>query len=184
MKSFPLAVGAVFAAVLSFVPCNAYAQRDRVLVELNSFEEVPAVSSTAAGTFIATIDSAANSISYELAYSGLTGDVRQAHIHFGQRSVNGGISVFLCQTTQNPDSTGRAPTCPSPSGRVTGVLTSANIIGPGGQGIAATEMGELIDAIRAQVAYVNVHTSTYAGGEIRGQFDGRTLGRGGRPEID
>ncbi len=175
---------AALATLLWLIPGAAAAQRDQVLIELRGFEEVPAVSSSAFGTFSAVIDSQTNTIDYELIYSGLTGEVRQGHIHFGQRSVNGGISVFLCQTTQNPDPTNRAPTCnPSPA-RIVGTLTSANIVGPSGQGIAANEMGELITAIRAQIAYVNVHTTTYPGGEIRGQFDGRRVGRGGRPDLD
>lgn len=175
---------AALAALMLCASGGAAADPDRFLVELTGTEEVPAVSTAASGTFFAVVDADAGTIDYELIYDGLAGEVRQAHIHFGQRSVNGGISVFLCQTTQNPDPTGRAPACGAPPARITGSLTSANIIGPGGQGIAATEIGELIDAIAAQVAYVNVHTTTFPGGEIRGQFDGRRLGRGGRPEID
>lgn len=143
-----------------------------VSTRLVSYQEVPAVSSPAAGRFRAKIDEKAGTISYELSYSGLTGDVRQAHIHFGQHSVNGGISVFLCQTATNADPTGLAPQCPQ-SGTVTGLLQAANTIGPAGQGIAAGEFAELIAAIRAGVAYVNVHSSTFPGGEVRGQLRSR-----------
>ena len=141
----------------------------RVSTRLQSYQEVPSISSTASGSFQATIDDVAGTISYKLSYTGLTGDVRQAHIHLGQHSVNGGISVFLCQTAANPDPTGLAPQCPQ-SGTVEGLLQAANTIGPGGQGIAAGEFAELIRAIRAGVAYVNVHTSVFGGGEIRGQL--------------
>src|SRR5262245_61475894 len=50
------------------------------------------VSSPATGSFDASIDDAAREIHFTLSYSGLQGDVRQAHIHFGQRGVNAGIS--------------------------------------------------------------------------------------------
>ena len=149
------------------------------VIRLRSFEEVPAVSSVANGRFRARIDEAAGTITYELSYAGLQGDIRQSHIHFGQRGVNGGISVFLCQTATNPDPTGGAPTCSASPATVTGTLTAANIIGPTGQGIAATEFAELVRAIRAGVAYVNVHTSVFPGGEIRGQARGSGHGHDG-----
>lgn len=141
----------------------------KISARLQSYQEVPSISSNASGRFRATIDDTAGTITYTLSYEGLTGDVRQSHIHFGQHSVNGGISVFLCQTTTNPDPTGLAPQCPQ-AGTVTGLLQAANTIGPGGQGIAAGEFAELIAAIRAGVAYVNVHSSTFPGGEVRGQL--------------
>ena len=184
MKAIPCVRPAVLAAAMLLASGNALAERDRFFVELNPTEEVPAISSGSLGTFVTTVDSDANTIEYELNYSALTGDVRQAHIHFGQRGVNGGISVFLCQTTANPDPTGNAPTCPPGPAHITGFLRPANVIGPGGQGIAAMEMGELIAAIRSGIAYVNVHTSVYGGGEIRGQFDGRPLGRRIRIDTD
>ena len=145
-------------------------QTHRVATRLQSYQEVPAVSSTATGDFQAVIDDRAGTISYRLSYAGLTGDVRQAHIHFGQRSVNGGVSVFLCQTETNADPTGLAPQCPQ-SGTVTGLLQAVNMAeGTVPQGITPGEFAELIAAIRAGVAYVNVHSSTFPGGEIRGQL--------------
>jgi CHRD domain len=162
---------ALLVGVLCCACAPAFARDDdnRIVIPLRSYEEVPAVSSVASGQFRARINEAAGTITYELSYRELQGDVRQSHIHFGQRSVNGGISVFLCQTATNPDPTGGAPTCGASPATMTGTLTAANIIGPAGQGIAATEFAELIRAIRAGVAYVNVHTSLFPGGEIRGQ---------------
>lgn len=139
-------------------------------IRLRSFQEVPSVSSAAAGRFKAHIDDrGAGAIHYDLSYSGLEGDVRQAHIHIGQRHVNGGIMVFLCQTTTNPDPTGLAPSCPQ-SGTVSGVLQAANVIAVAAQGIEAMSFGEMIKAIRAGVAYVNVHSARFPGGELRGQL--------------
>ena len=78
--------------------------------------------------------------------------------------------VFLCQTAFNPDPTAFAPTCPQ-SGTVSGLLRVDNVIGPAAQGISATEFAEMVRAIRAGVAYVNVHSTTFPGGEIRGQLN-------------
>jgi hypothetical protein len=54
---------------------------------------------------------------------------------------------------------------------VTGTLRPADVIGPAGQGITAGQFEELVRAIRAGATYVNVHSSLYPGGEIRGQLD-------------
>lgn len=149
---------------------------DELKAQLRGFEEPPSVSTVASGRFRGQINDS-TSISYELSYSGLEGAVRQAHIHLGQRGVNGGITVFLCQTTFNPDPTGLAPGCPQ-SGMVSATITAANVIGSPGppvvgafaQGLAAGEFAELIRAIRAGVTYVNVHSVKFPGGEIRGQI--------------
>lgn len=170
MKSSP-ALPLSLAAVLLCLPGAALAET--VQIDLRGHEEVPSVSSTAHGSFRAQIDE--GQIAYELSYENLQGDVRQAHIHVGQRNANGGVSVFLCQTTFNPDPTGLAPTCPA-SGTVTGLLSAASVVGPGGQGIAAGEFAELVDAIRNGVTYVNVHSTAFPGGEIRGQLNaGRNM---------
>jgi hypothetical protein len=166
MKSMPSLATILGCAALTL---SGAAAAETVVVKMLSYEEVPAVSSGATGHFTAFINDAAGTIDYELFYEGLEGDVRQAHIHFGQRGVSGGISVFLCQTTFNADPTGLAPPCPQ-SGTVTGTIRAANIIGPTGQGIAAAELAELIAAIRAGIAYPNVHSTKFTGGEIRGQF--------------
>ncbi len=130
------------------------------------------VSSAATGAFEATIDDAAREIHFTLSYSGLEGDVRQAHIHFGQRSVNGGISIWLCETAANPRPVGSpdVPDCPQ-SGTVEFTVGASHVVGPTAQGIAAGEFEEIVAAIRAGRAYANVHSSKFPGGEVRGQIN-------------
>ena len=45
-----------------------------------------------------------------------------------------------------------------------------DVVGPTGQGIAAGEWEEFLDALRAGVTYANVHTVNRGGGEIRAQL--------------
>ena len=156
------------AMVLLSVASSAIA-RDDLEARLKSYQEVPAVSSAATGRFKASIDKASNTIRYELSYAGLEGDVRQSHIHIGQRGVNGGITIWLCQTAANVSPIATTPLCPQ-SGSVNGVVSAADVIGPVGQGIAATEITKVLAAVRAGVAYVNVHSSRFPAGEIRGQL--------------
>lgn len=129
------------------------------------------ISTTGTGSFEATLNSAGTEISYRLTYSALEGSVTQSHIHFGQRGVSGGISVFLCSNLGNgPAGT---PVCPPSPATVTGTITAASVIGPAPQGISAGEFAELIRAVRAGVTYANVHSTTWPSGEIRGQINDR-----------
>ncbi len=93
----------------------------------------------------------------------MEGTVSQAHIHFAQKHVGGGIIAFLCA--------GGEAACTSPNGDISGVITPAEIIGPEGQGIAPGQFDEAVRAIRAGATYANVHsTPNYPAGEIRGQI--------------
>ena len=159
---------ALIFGVLTTLPIAA---DETVRAGLVGIKEVPVISTGASGRFHAVIDDTAGTIAYELTYSRLEGEVQQAHIHVGQRSVNGAVSVFLCQTEASPDPTGLAPRCPR-SGTVTGTLQAANMIDGGivNQGIAPGEFDELVAAIRAGVAYVNVHSTTFPAEEVRGQL--------------
>lgn len=162
------------ASLLCALPLTVAAQS--VHVRLQSYHEVPSVSSPASGRFLAFINPRTETIAYQLRYRDTTGEVLQAHMHLGQRHVNGGVSVFLCQTAASPDPTGLAPTCaPHGPATISGTLTAANVIGPAGQGVTAGEFEELVAAIRAGVVYVNLHTTAFPAGEIRGQTRGRPL---------
>ena len=132
---------------------------------LRGLEEVPSISSPGRGTCTLEMDEAGTEVQYTLSYQGTVGVVSQAHIHFGQKGVNGGVSVFLCT---NSDREG-VPACPD-SGSVSGSFTAADVLGPSGQGIAAGELGELMQAMGRRVTYVNVHSSEWPGGELRGQI--------------
>jgi hypothetical protein len=139
---------------------------------LIGYEEVPAVSTVAGGEFHARISDDETALDYELSYADLEGAVTQAHIHFGQKGVNGGISVWLCGNP-GPGVTPPAgtPLCPPSPATVAGTLTAANVVGPAGQGIAAGEFAELIAAIRAGKTYANVHSTKFPGGEVRSQIE-------------
>jgi CHRD domain-containing protein len=173
-------VAATFAAFLLGNSVSAIADDDRQFrVKLEGYQEVPSVSTVATGKLVVKISRDEGLIEYELSYSGLQGTVTQAHIHFAQRSVNGAIVIWLCQTTgtQAPEAVrALTPECPA-SGTVTGSITAANVLAtPIPQQIAARELAEVIAALRAGVAYANVHTDLSPGGEIRGQFGDRKSG--------
>jgi hypothetical protein len=148
--------------MLALVAAAASLRADQtVKARLQGFNEVPAVSSTGSGEFRARIRGE-DAVDWELSYEGLEGTITTAaHIHLGQKGVNGGVSVFFCGTPDTP--------CTPGSGTFSGTFTAADVVGPAGQGIAAGELSELIAAIRAGKTYANVHTNKHPGGEIRGQ---------------
>jgi hypothetical protein len=141
---------------------------------MESYFEVPSISSTGQGEFRTKIDENRETIEYTLTWENLEVGATQAHIHFGQRSVNGGISVFLCTNLPNAPLPPFPPTqaCPiGPSGTISGVITPAHVIGPENQGIEpVTGFAELVAAMKEGFAYVNIHSARFPGGEIRGQI--------------
>ena len=139
-----------------------------VRADLEGFQEVPAISTVARGRFRAFVDARANTITWKLNYDGLEGAVQQSHVHFGQLSVNGGISFFLCSNLGNGPAGTQA--CPEGPAELTGVITPELVVGPTGTGIEAGAMAEIIAAIRSGTAYANVHSAKWPGGEIRGQL--------------
>ena len=139
--------------------------------QLTGYQENPDVSTVASGRFEVTIDDDADTLSYELEYSGLEGTVTQAHVHFGKRAVNGGVSYFLCGTAASPGPAG-TPTCPA-SGTVSRTIGAADIIGPTGQGIEPAAFDEIVAAMREGQTYANVHSTKWLGGEIRAQINDR-----------
>jgi hypothetical protein len=171
--TIPTAAVAVLAASFTLSsPDSLFAQEAKFSARLQSFNEVPSISSPAgSGSFRATLAEDGLSLEYTLSYTGLTAPVLQAHIHFGQTHTNGAIMVFLCQTGTNPDPTGLAPLCVN-DGSVSGTITAANIIQAGGQGIGLGEYAEFLAALQGGSGYANVHTTAFTSGEIRGQVTG------------
>jgi CHRD domain len=133
--------------------------------QLNPYQENPSVSSTGFGDFEAKLVDD-DTLHYVFTYGGLEGGTSLfAHVHFGQRAVNGGVSFFLCGGSTKP-----AP-CPDVEGTVEGDVSAADVIGPNAQGIEPASFVEILRAMRAGHAYANIHTTRWPGGEIRGQIN-------------
>ena len=164
-----IALSALIAA-FALVPAQAEHREFRAVLEGN--QEVPLVSTTGGGGFHARLGDG-GAIHYELSYSDLEGEVTQAHIHVGQRGVNGGIAVWLCSNLASPPTPPGVQACPAPPARITGTILPADVVGPTGQGIAAGEFDELVRALRDGNAYANVHSNKFPGGEVRSQLGDR-----------
>jgi hypothetical protein len=165
-----LAVGAVAVA-------NDDDGSSRDSARLNGYQEVTSVSTAGFGSFHLKINQD-ESVDYVLSYRDLGSAVTQAHIHFAQRSVNGPITVWLCDdpNTTPPTPPGppaqTPPACPATSGTVTGTLRPTDVLSTG-RGLEAGEWEEFLAAVRVGHTYANVHTANFGGGEIRGQINDR-----------
>jgi len=128
---------------------------------LSGGSEVPPNSSKAAGQAVFRVVDGGNAIEYRLIVASLD-DLHMAHIHLAPAGANGGIVVWLYPS---------APPAVHLPGTTNGVLavgriTAANLTGP----LAGQPLSVLIDAMAAGNTYVNVHTMSFPGGEIRGQI--------------
>ena len=159
----------VFAALCASLALPLAAQSGNFFVAfLNGYQEVPSVSTRGDGVFQAHVSGDRNTFDYVLQYKEMQGTVTQAHIHFAQTAVNGPIVVWLCGSSGTPGPAG-TQTCPQ-EGIVRGTISAVNVLAaPATQQLAAGELREVIDAMRAGAAYVNIHTSISPGGEVRGQ---------------
>jgi len=145
---------------------------------LAGWDEVPSISTVAKGDFRAEIDRKDKSIRYRLRYSALEGGAATAaHIHLGQRHTIGGVSAFLCGGDGKP-------VCPPNGGTVEGTLTAVDVRAIAAQGLAEDGFDELVRAIHARATYVNVHSTNFPSGEIRGQVNVDGDERRGRGEDD
>ena len=166
-----LVVGTMVAALLVVSPGLSYAQK--FSATLSGFEEIGglgagetgAILSEGKGTLALDLNKAAQTLTFKLTYSGLSSAVLFSHIHFGKVHVAGGIIVWFCGPAGSP----AHQTCPA-SGTVTGTLTAADVQKIAGQNVPAGDFDALEDVLTSNTAYVNVHTTNFGAGEIRGQI--------------
>lgn len=105
----------------------------------------------------ATFSRSGNTVSFIVTYQGLGSNPTGLHIHApANASQTTGIAVDLLRTTQ----LGR-------DGVLTGTFTTTDIRAVAGQ--PAVSLDSLMVLIRTGNAYVNVHSSPFPAGEIRGQ---------------
>jgi CHRD domain len=130
---------------------------------LTGLEEVPPIFTPGSGTFQGTLSPDRNTLTFRLAWRDLRSPAQVAHIHFGQRRVNGGVMLFLCGG-------GNQPVCPAQTtAAIEGTATAANVTGPAGQGIDPGDFTAAVQALLTGQTYANVHSELFPGGEVRGQ---------------
>jgi CHRD domain-containing protein len=147
---------------------SALAHHSRYTADLTGDAEFPPNSSAAIGHAVITIDFDILTMRVATTFSGLEGTVTTAHIHGPTAESGEGIADVM---TQVPTFTG------FPSGVTSGSydhlfdLTDSASFNPAfitASGSVSQAMNALFDALHDGTAYLNIHTSAYGDGEIRG----------------
>ncbi len=112
---------------------------------MSSLEEVPTNASNGTAVVTVTIDTAAMTYDVNGTFQGLLGNATAAHIH-GPAPIgsNAGVMVGLSPTT----------------GATSGTITGSGALN-------AAQMNNILTGM----SYLNLHSSMFGGGEIRGQLD-------------
>jgi hypothetical protein len=168
-RVFDLRLVAIAAALTL---CVAPAAHSAVVVygcQLDGYSESPVNASPGIGSAEVDIDAGAHTMRVQVSFVGLTGTTSASHIH-------------AATTLPGAGTAGVATTTPTFFGFPLGVTAGAydntlNLTLPGSYnpayvtangGTAASAEAALLTAIAAGKAYLNVHSSTFPGGEIRG----------------
>ena len=155
LQLFPSLLLLTVASLAVSVPARA----DFVaMTSLSGTNEVPnPVVTDAFGDAMVSFNTAANTLTYMVNYYNLSGPATGGHIHFAPIGSNGPIVL---------------PFVPGPvdtSGMVNGVLTNSNITAAA-IALGLTDISLIAAEIQAGNTYVNIHSSVYPAGEIRGQL--------------
>jgi hypothetical protein len=130
------------AAALSFASSASALGTHTLYATMNGANEVPFNSSGGGGTCTVTLDDVTGAVSVTGSFTGLTSTATAAHIHgLAGPGVNAGIIVGLTETGGTSGSVGGGGTLTP--GEITGMLNG--------------------------LTYINIHTTSNPGGEIRGQ---------------
>jgi hypothetical protein len=130
---------------------------------LSPGEEVadPPVESVARGHAVLRLSRDGTELHYRVTVSRIE-NVTMAHLHLAPAGANGPVVALSCPP---------GPPAQLIEGRVNGVLAAGTITASDLVGLlGGATLAELVDEIEAGNVYVNVHTSAYPAGEVRGQL--------------
>ena len=153
-------------ALLSLAGCGGGASGDdttgpaaeRFTATLAGSSVVPAAASTSTGTI--TFEARDSTLSYTLSVANMTG-ITQAHLHNAAAGANGATLVWLLPVNGNA--------AQAPSVTLDGVISLGDIAPGWVRGTPRLAMDSVKALMRAGRLYVDVHTSAFGGGEVRGQ---------------
>jgi len=143
IKALAILLGSVLLAGIVLTGARpVYAETFECTTSLDGSQEVPPVETEATGTATLTFDSETSELSWEIEFSGLSGNATAAHFHGPAESgANAGVQVNI--------------------GEVSGLSSPMN----GNATLTEEQATMLLDG----ELYINIHTEENPDGEIRGQ---------------
>jgi hypothetical protein len=157
---FGFCMGAIFSVGLMAFASASQAQTTQFKADLTGSNEVPMSQTSGTGTVTATLDSETKRLTWEGAYSGLSGPATAAHIHGSAAAGSNARLVFWISDNIGQCSQGE---CKSNNEAKAQPLSSPF---RGSAALTDTQVNDLM----AGMYYVNIHTNAYPRGEIRGQL--------------
>lgn len=116
-------------------------------VLITSLQEVPANVSTATGAGVVMVDKITGQTHVTAVFTGLSGNVSNAHLHQAAAGTNGGVVMPLTF-----------------DGTTQGVVSGSKVLTP-------TQVQAYLDGL----LYINIHSTAFPGGEIRAQLGNQVL---------
>jgi hypothetical protein len=161
----------LIAGLVLSITMTAAAQAQVFTGLLDGNQESPVVATPGIGAGTATFDPMTNVLSVDVSFSGLIGTTTNSHIHCcfsDPPSRNAGVAVGFVPT-------GFPLGVTSGSYSATFDLLSASVytsafLNDFGGGTAAGARDALLAGMTNGTAYFNIHTSSFGGGEIRGDI--------------
>jgi hypothetical protein len=150
--------GLVLVAASGAVSANAPVTVFRA--ELTGDQEVPPTGSAGTGTLMLKLTDNGTRLHFRLKADGVS-RITQSHIHIGAPGTIGPVVVFFFAPT--PNTADKAVT--GDDFEVAGVRTAADFNLPAGVTFA-----DFLANLKDGGTYVNIHSPTFPGGEIRGQI--------------
>jgi len=149
-----LKIGVASMLIVASTPLTASADSSEFEADMDPGQEVqtPAVESDGEGEAEFTLKR--NKIRFHVEWDDLTSGAVAGHIHCAPAGSNGQVGVTLLSEPKGTD------------GKVKGTFTGPDPVNDCGW----TTLDDVIVAMATGNAYVNIHTATYPGGEIRGQI--------------
>src|SRR5436190_7545848 len=145
MRIFYVNSRLAFLSIFAIVCFTAKATNYPINVTFSGSQEVPANSSTATGTFVGSYNDVTDSLIYTITFSGLSANSTAAHFHgYAPPGVSAPVLI------------GRPK---FPTGVTSGSFTDSVVLTNGQR-----------DSLKMGLIYFNIHTTSFPGGEIRGQI--------------
>lgn len=160
----------LLAACAALSLLTSAAQAQTFVTSLSGANENPPNASPGTGTATLTLNLATNMFTLVCNFSGLVGTVTQAHIHGPVTTPGGNAGVM----TQVPSFAGFPTGVTSGTYNMTFDMTLDSTWNPAfitaNGGTAAGAQAAFVNSVMNGTAYLNIHTSAFGGGEIRGFF--------------
>jgi hypothetical protein len=163
---------AAICVSLALSASTSFAQTQTFRGTLTGAQENPAVATTATGNGTAIFNPVANTLAVNVTFSGLTSNTNNAHIHCCATSAtqNAGVAIDFVGPGFPLGVTSGAFSHTFDLGQ-TSTYNNTYLTASGGTAAGARD--RLLASMRTQtggIAYFNVHTVNFGGGEIRGNI--------------